>query len=95
VSSECKYCGETTKQGRVCTDCRRAFRPGRHHYGPPSPGRKFTLPPNCEIIYPKVGLLDRFDCGDGSFTLLRSPDGGFVIKHYPDLKPGEVNLVLR
>lgn len=63
-----------------------------HGYdGPPKP-RKLPAMPGVEIYYPNRLLPLDLDAG---FTLL-TVNGGYAIKtHYPDLRPGEINFILR
>lgn len=53
--------------------------------------RRFVMPPGCYAVY--LVRLPRID--ESEFGLLRTPDGAYVAKTRPDLRPGEINLVLR
>jgi hypothetical protein len=63
-----------------------------HGYGPP-PKERQPPPsiPGVEIFYTPCPLPLDFNAG---FNLLRL-NGGYAVKQYPDLKPGEINFILR
>ena len=72
-----------------------------------SPKRpQFTLPQRCRLIdiLTLAGMYADPTTLESGFSLMRAPNGaeppgsprhgGYVIKHYGDLAPGEINFVL-
>ena len=66
--------------------------PTQHGYGPPRERELPQKPPGVQIYYPRSFLPLTLNTG---FSLLQL-NGGYAVKQqYPDLKPGEINFILK
>jgi hypothetical protein len=65
----------------------------RDEYSGP-PVRHFSLAPHQTLLRTDYGHLIQ-PSGNGGLTLHTSPDGLPVIRQHADLRPGEINFVLR
>lgn len=100
--STCIDCGDDLPPGRRerCEECARKRRKATlqarrrgsdlNGYNGQAPVQPFTLPPGCHLLYARCK-----GCEPGEGVPLLGWGDKVVARQYPDLKPGEVNLVLR
>lgn len=100
--STCIECGGELPEGRRerCEECiqerRKATLAARRNgrdlggYNGQSPAQSPALPPGCHLLYARCK-----GCEPGEGLALLGWGDTVVARQYPDMRPGEVNLVLR